>query len=190
MVSAPKDVLKNYLQGARDVLLWKLQGLSERDLRLPRTPTGTNLLGLVKHALNTEAIYFGPTFDREWPSPDELVSRDDPDPLAGWYATETETAAGIVDLYRRVQAFADETIDSLPLDTIGHVAHWGGQQVTLHEILVHKTADLQRHAGHADILREQLDGSVGLLPGHRNVPDATDWPTHVQRLSAIADKFD
>ena len=189
MVAAPKDVLKNYLQGARDVLLWKLEGLSERDLRLPRTPTGTSLLGIVKHALNTEVLYFGPTFGREWPTPDELVSPDDPDPLADWYATETETAAAIVDLYRRVQAFADETIEALPLDAIGHVAHWGGEEVTLHEIMVHKTADLQRHAGHADILREQLDGSVGLLPGHSNLPDATDWPTYTQRLTAIADRF-
>jgi hypothetical protein len=170
MVTAPKDVLKDYLQGARDVLLWKLEGLSERDLRLPRTPTGTSLLGIVKHALNTEVIYFGPTFGRDWPTPDELVSPNDPDPLAGWHATETETAAGIVDLYRRVQAFADET--------------------TLHEIMVHKTVDLQRHAGHADILREQLDGSVGLLPGHSNIPDTTDWPTYTQRLTAIADRFD
>jgi hypothetical protein len=125
MVTPPKDVLKDYLQGARDVLLWKLEVLSEHDLRLPRTPTGTNLLGLVKHALNTEAIYFRPTFGREWPTPDELVPHEAPDPLAGWNATESETA-GIVDLYRRVQAFADETIDSLPLDPIGHVAHWGG----------------------------------------------------------------
>jgi hypothetical protein len=95
MVTPPKDVLKDYLQGARDVLLWKLEVLSEHDLRLPRTPTG------------------------------ELVPQVAPDPLAGWNATESETA-GIVDLYRRVQAFADETIDSLPLDPIGHVAHWGG----------------------------------------------------------------
>jgi hypothetical protein len=88
-----------------------------------------------------------------------------------------------------VQAFADETIDTLPLDAIGHVAHWCGEEVTLHEIMVHKTADLQRHAGHADILREQFDGSVGLLPGHNNMPDATDWPWHVQRLSALADRL-
>jgi hypothetical protein len=189
MVTTPKDVLKSYLQGARDALFWKLEGLSEREQRLPRTPTGTNLLGLVKHALNTEATYFGPTFGRIWPTPDELVSPDDPDPLAGWYASEMETAAGIMDLYRRVQAFADETIDTLPLDTIGHVAHWGGEAVTLHEIMVHKTVDLQRHAGHADILREQLDGSVGLLPRHSNIPSATDWPTHTQRLTAIADRF-
>jgi hypothetical protein len=189
MVTAPKDVLKVYLQGARDVLVWKLDGLSERDLRLPRTPTGTNLLGLVKHALNTEVVYFGPTFGRAWPTPDELVSPDDPDPRAGWYATEAETAAGIVDLYRRVQAFADETIDALPLDAVGQVAHWGGEEVTLHEIMVHKTVDLQRHAGHADILREQLDGSVGLLPGHANIPDVTDWSPYTQRLTAIADRF-
>ncbi|MFC7619718.1 DinB family protein [Microlunatus sp. GCM10028923] len=189
MVSTPKDVLKDYLRGARDVLLWKLEGLSERDMRLPRTPTGTNLLGIVKHALNTEVIYFGPTFGREWPTPDELVSPDDLDPLAGWHATETETAAGIVDLYRRVQAFADETIDALPLDAIGHVAHWGDAEVTLHAIMVHKTADLQRHAGHVDILREQLDGLVGLLPGHTNLPDTTDWPAYTKRLTAIADKF-
>jgi uncharacterized damage-inducible protein DinB len=186
----PKDVLKNYLQGARDVLLWKIEGLSERDLRLPRTPTGTNLLGLVKHALNTEAIYFGPTFGRQWPTPDELVPPDEPDPLADWYATELETAAEIVHLYRRVQTFADQTIDALPLDAVGHVAHWGDEEVTLHEITVHVIVDLQRHAGHADILREQLDGSVGLLPDHSNLPDAADWAEYARRLTEIADHFD
>jgi hypothetical protein len=189
MVTAPKDVLRNYLQGARDVLLWKLEGLSERALRLPRTPTGTNLLGIVKHALNTEVLYFGPTFDQEWPTPDELVPADGPDPQAGWFATERETAEGIVDLYRRVQAFADRTVDELPLDAIGRVAHWGGEAVTLHEILVHTTADLQRHAGHADILREQLDGSVGLLPQHSNVAGTTHWPTYTRRLTEIADRL-
>ena len=67
MPGDPKDVLKDYLQGARDTLTWKLEGLSERNQRLPRTPTGMNLLGIVKHALNTEVVYFGPTFGREWP---------------------------------------------------------------------------------------------------------------------------
>jgi hypothetical protein len=186
MVSSPKDVLKVYLQGARDVLVWKLEGLSERDMRLPRTPTGTNLLGLVKHAAIGEVTYFGPTFGRAWPTPEELVSPDDPDPLAGWHATKTETAGGIIDFYRRAQVFADETIDELPLDAIGHVAHWAGAEVTLHEIMVHKTVDAQRHAGHADILREQIDDSIGLLPDHSNVPDGVDWAEYTRRLTAIA----
>lgn len=91
--------------------------------------------------------------------------------------------------YTVVRAFADVTIDAYPLDAIGHVAHWGGREVTLHQIMVHKTADLQRHAGHADILREQLDGATGLLPGHSNLPDATDLSAHTRRLTAIANQF-
>ena len=189
MPSDPKAVLKSYLQGARDTLVWKLDGLSERDQRLPRTPTGMNLLGMVKHALSSEALYFGPTFGREWPTPDEIAPFRGPDPQAHWYATAEESAAGVVDLYRRVQAFADETIDALPLDAIGHVAHWGGTAVTLHEILVHKIADLQRHAGHADIVREQIDGSAGLLRGNSNLPGEMDWPAYVAKLTALADRF-
>ncbi|TWE10281.1 DinB family protein [Rudaeicoccus suwonensis] len=189
-VASSKDVLKNYLQGARDVLVWKLDGMSEREVRLPRTATGTNLLGLVKHALNSEAFYFGPVFGRTWATPAELVATDDPDPLTAWFANENETVAGVVALYRRVQVFADETIDELPLDAIGRVPHWGDTEVTLHEILVHKMADLQRHAGHADILREHIDGLTGLLPNNSNLPDDIDWTAHIQRLTEIADCFD
>lgn len=112
----PKDVLRTYLQGARDMLLWRLDGLSERDVRLPRTPTGMNLLGIVKHALHTAVLCFGPTFGRAWATPEELVAADETDSQADWYATAHESAAGLVDLYRRVHAFADETIDALPLD--------------------------------------------------------------------------
>jgi hypothetical protein len=189
MPNDPKNVLKSYLQGARDTLVWKLDGLSERDQRLPHTPTGMNLLGIVKHALNTEVLYFGPTFGREWLTPEELVPADEADPQAGWYATEQETSAGLVDLYRRVQRFADETIDGLPLDAIGHVTHWGGAEVTLHEIMVHKTVDLQRHAGHADIVREQIDGSTGLLRQASNVPSDVDWESYVVKLTALAQRY-
>lgn len=182
-----KNVLKSYLDGARDALIWKLDGLSERDQRLPRTPTGMNLLGIVKHALNSDVVYFGPTFDRPWPTPEELVAADGNDPQADWYATEQESSTQILDLYRRVRVFTDETIDGLPLEATGQVAHWGGAEVTLHEILIHKIADLQRHAGHADIVREQIDGSAGLLPAASNLPDGMDWPSYVAKLVTIAD---
>ena len=121
--------------------------------------------------------------------PQELVPAGDTDPQADWYATAQESAAGLVDLYRRVQCFADETIDALPLDAVGHVPHWRGAEVTLHEILVHKVVDLQRHAGHADILREQVDGSTGLLRHVSNpLPDDVDWPAYVARLTALAER--
>ncbi len=63
-LSQPKADLQRYLQSARDALVWKLEGLSEYDVRRPLTPTGTNILGLVKHAAGVELGYFGDTFGR------------------------------------------------------------------------------------------------------------------------------
>jgi hypothetical protein len=122
----PKAALRHYLQSNRDALLWKLDGLSQRDLRMPRTPTGTNLVGIVKHMANVEIGYLGDTFGREWPTPEERISDEDfeADPQADWYATESETCDGIIDLYRRVWTFADATIEELPLDALGRVPWW------------------------------------------------------------------
>jgi uncharacterized damage-inducible protein DinB len=190
----PRHVLLTYLRDVREALLWKLDGLSERQVRLPRTPTGTNLLGIVKHCLNVEAGYFGPTFGREFPDAGELVPDDafDTDPQADWYATEDETRDGLVDLYRRVAAFADETIETLPLDTRGRVPWWPDDraEVTLQRIVVHVTGDVARHAGQADVIREELDGAVGMLPRATNIPDGADWASYVERLTRIAERFD
>ena len=189
----PKTVLHYYLQRARDALVWKLDGLSERDARLPRTPTGNNLLGVVKHCLNVEAGYFGPTFGREFPTPAELVpmAAYEQDPQVDWYADEDETKDGLVDLYRRVWAFADQTIEELPLDAPGRVPWWhpDRQEVTLQRVIVHVTYDVARHAGQADIMREQHDGATGYQPGNTNVPAGYDWPAYVARLAALADRF-
>jgi hypothetical protein len=189
----PKVVLRTYLQEARDALVWKLDGVDERAARLPRTRTGTNLLGIVKHCLNVEAGYFGPTFGREFPSPDELVPMQqyDDDPQADWYARADESKDGVVDLYRRVWSFADETIEQLPLDAPGQVPWWreGRRDVTLQRVIVHVTCDLARHAGHADILREQHDNAVGLLQRDTNLPDGYDWPAYVTRLAELAERF-
>ncbi|MFT4289391.1 DinB family protein [Nocardioides sp.] len=193
MSEDPKATLQHYLQRARDGLVMKLDGLSERELRLPRTPTGTSLLGIVKHVLNVEYGYLGLTFGREFPTPGELLplSAYDTDPQADWYATEDETAAGLLDLYRRVWAFSDETIAQLPLDAPGRVPWWpvDGADVTLHHIVVRVIDDTSRHAGQADILREHIDGAVGLNPAAPNIPDDYDWPAYVARLTDLADRF-
>jgi uncharacterized damage-inducible protein DinB len=187
-----KETLLDYLRYAREALLWKAEGLSERELRLPRTPTGTNLLGIVKHCLNVEAVYFGQTFGRTPPMIAELIPFEvyDEDPQADWFATESETAAGLIDLYRRVGDFADATITELPLDTVGRVPWWPAEraETTLHRILVHVTEEVSRHAGHADILGEQIDGVAGLSSRLSNIPEI-DWAAYRARLTAIADKF-
>ena len=192
-LTEPKSALRRYLQSNRDALLWKLDGLSERDLRLPRTPTGTNLIGIVKHMANVEIGYFGDTFGRAWPTPEERVSEEDfeADPQADWYATERETCDGIVDLYQRVWSFADATIEELPLDARGRVPWWGREQnlVSLNRIMVHVIDDLARHVGHADILREQVDGAAGLRAQVSNLPEEFDWPAYVAKLTALAERF-
>ncbi|WP_344773294.1 DinB family protein [Nocardioides panacisoli] len=185
-----KEALGRYLAEQRSALLLKVDGLSERDARLPRTPTGTNLIGIVKHCMNVEYGYFGPTFGRTLDDPSALVPDEayDSDPQADWYATADETVAGILDTYREVQAFCDETIASLPLEAPGRVPWWGDRgDVTLGRVLVHVIADLARHAGHADILREQLDGAVGDRAPGDNVPDV-DFAAYVAKLTELADR--
>ncbi|BDZ41900.1 hypothetical protein GCM10025865_11990 [Paraoerskovia sediminicola] len=189
--TATKAMLRRYLQTPREALIWKLEGLSEREARTPRTPTGTSLLGLVKHCLAVEIGYFGETMGRPWPTPAETPWEDADDPLADMWATPDESVASLTDLYRRVWVFADETIDALPLDAVGHVPWWPAErsEVTLGQVMVHVTADIARHAGHADILREQIDGAVGLRVDNTNIPGMTadDWAAYVARLQQVAD---
>ena len=189
----PKAALHHYLQSSREALLWKLEGLDERELRMPRTPTGTNLIGLVKHMANVEIGYFGDTFGRAWPTTEERVTEPqyETDPLIDLYAAEHETCAGIVDLYRRVWAFADATIEQLPLEAEGSVPWWNPDRnpVSLERVMVHVIVDLTRHVGQADIVREGIDGAVGLGAGVSGLPDETDWPAHVARLTSLAERF-
>lgn len=189
----PKAILKHYLQRAREGLLLKLDGLSERELRMPRTPTGTNLIGIVKHCANVEWGYLGATFGRTFPEPDRLVpfAAYASDPQADWYATEDEAAADIVDLYHLVGEAAASTLDELPLDTVGRVPWWPEDiaRANLHHLVVRVIDDTSRHAGHADILRELHDGAVGLHPDNDNIPKGYDWPAYVAKLTALAERF-
>lgn len=190
--SVLKADLRGYLQVGREALLWKLDGLGEYDIRRPLTPTGTNLLGLVKHVASVESGYFGPTFDR--PSDEHLPwFDDDAEPNADMWATAAESRADIVDLYRRVWAHSDATIEALPLDAIGHVPWWRADrnEVTLHRILIHMISETDRHAGHADIVRELVDGSAGLRLGNENMApgDQTWWTDYRARLERVAQEF-
>ncbi|MGW4152053.1 DinB family protein [Micromonospora chersina] len=173
-----KEYLHHDLRDIRETMLWKLDGLSEYDVRRPLTVTGTNLLGLVKHLSACEARYFGEVFGRPFPEPlprwDD-AAHDDTD----MWASEDETRAEIIDRYRRVWAHSDATIDALAIDAPGHVPWWPRPNVKLFNILVHVLAETSRHAGHADILREQLDGSTGAMAEYAHLE-----PTDTEFLAA------
>ncbi|MCX5084516.1 DinB family protein [Streptomyces sp. NPDC056121] len=191
--SDPKADLHFYLQSARDALLWKLDGLSEYDVRRPLTPTGTNLLGLVKHVACVELGYLGDTFGR--PSGESLPwVEEGAEPNADMWVPADESRAFIVELYRRAWAHADATIDALPLDTVGKVPWWpsGRDEVTLNHAVVRVIADTHRHAGHADIVRELVDGAVGMNKDNDSMPsdDPAWWEDHRGRLERAAREAD
>lgn len=187
MSDPQKQTLSLYLQRGREALLWKLQGLDEYELHRPVTLTGTNLLGIVKHVASVEAGYLGNCFGRPfeqsfpWFAPDAAPNAD---------FLATESSPEIIDLYARVAAHSQVTIDTLTLDATGEVPWWreGHRNVTLQQILVHLIAETHRHAGHADIVREQIDGEIGLSEGNDNLPDV-DWQTYRGTAQTLADSF-
>lgn len=180
--------MHRYLRVAREGLLWKLDGLAEYDVRRPLTVTGTNLLGLVKHVASMELGYFGEVFGRPWEQPLPWFAGD-AEPNADMWATAGESREEIVELYGRAWAHADATIDALALDTIGQVPWWPAdrREVTLHRILVHMIAETHRHAGHADIVRELIDGATGRNDNDNLAPgDQAWWENHRNRLERVA----
>jgi hypothetical protein len=154
-------------------------------------PTGTNLLGLVKHVASVELGYFGATFGRPSPEPMPWLA-DDAEPNADMWATADESREDIVGLYHRTWAHSDATMGSLALDAIGHVPWWpeDRSEVTLHLVLVHVIAETNRHAGHADIVRELIDGEVGLRDGNTNMPtgDREWWESYRNRVQRAAEE--
>jgi uncharacterized damage-inducible protein DinB len=179
-----KENLHRYLVQAREDLVGKLDGLSEHDVRRPLTPTGTNLLGLVKHVAFTQLGYLTDVFGR----PAGLTFPEDDHDM---YALPGETREDVLGWFRHSCERSDETVAALDLDAPGFVPWWGPERghVTLQQVLVHLVAEVARHAGHADILRETIDGAVGRRPGDPSLPDrsAEEWAAWRDRLEAAAE---
>ncbi|WP_416443116.1 DinB family protein [Leucobacter sp. HNU] len=187
MIASEKDLLRAKLDEARGALLWKLDGLGEYELRRPMTPTGTNLLGLVKHTASVELDYFGRVFGRPTGIPLPWFA-DDAEPNADMWAPADQTSAEIIALSRAAAERTAATIDALDLDAEGTVPWWARNPVTLRQIIVHVTAEYARHAGHADIVRELIDGAAGMRPDATNLPAVDgEWlADYRQRLEAAA----
>lgn len=181
--------LQHYLQQSRNSLLRSLDGLDEYDARRPLVPSGTNLLGLVKHLTGVETDYLGNCVGR--PSPVMLPWVDDGSVWEGadMWATADETREYIVDLYRAAWVHSDESIVQLSLDTQAYVEWWRDERrsTTFGHLLVRVVAETAQHAGHADILRESLDGRGGR--DHDDMGDDAWWDAYVGSIEAAADSF-
>jgi Protein of unknown function (DUF664) len=184
-----KAELHRKLQASRAVMLSKLEGLSEYDRRRPMTPTGTNLLGLVKHLAGLEYLYLGEAVG--YPAPETMSWIEDGSIWQGadMWAKPDETSEYITGLYRRACAHADGVVAALGLEAPGSVPHWpeGSRDTTMGVLLIRMVAETAQHAGHADILRELIDGQGG--PDQDAVDEAT-WRQFVDQVKTAANAFD
>lgn len=182
--------LRRALTTARDAMRWKLEGLSEYDARRPLTPTGSNILGVVKHVASVELGYLGDVFGRPSGVPLPWLAPD-AEPNADMWVPPEESRQSVLRLLDAAAATTEGTLAALDLDAPGEVPWWGPdrRRVTLHEIAVHMIAESHRHAGHVDVLRELVDGQAGYRPDNDNLApgDAAWWADYVARVQAAAD---
>lgn len=183
-----KEELHRKLQASRAVLLSKLENLSEYDRRRPMTPTGTNLLGLVKHLAGLEYGYLGESLG--YPAPESMSWIDDGSIWQGadMWAGADESSEYITGLYRRACAHADGVISALDLEAPASVAHWPEDQrdTTMGVLLIRMVSETAQHAGHADIIRELIDGKGG---PDQDAFDEPAWRKFFALTQAAADTF-
>jgi uncharacterized damage-inducible protein DinB len=153
-----KESLKAALDRHREAVLWKVEGLDDDELRRPMTPSGTNVLGLVKHLAAVEYGWFCEPFGR----PTEPLPFDEDDEDADLRVDPGETTADVLAFYERARAAADQVIADLDLDDTGTA--WFGDTVSMRWVLLHMVEETARHAGHVDIVRELIDGMTGDHP--------------------------
>jgi len=188
MVDAKVELIAS-LSTLNEAVLAKLDGLGEYDLRRPLTPTGTNMLGIVKHLASVQAGYFGDVFGRPWPEPLSWLATD-AEINDDMYATADETSDLVRTFYRRSWDHARQTFAVTELDAIGTVPWWSPERShpNLRTILVHRTVETARHAGHLDVVREMIDGQAGRFADDASMPggDEIDWPAYVSKVEAAA----
>lgn len=182
--------LREYLNDAREAILWKCEGLSDAQARTPLTPTGTHVMGLLLHLAVTESQYFISCFGREIENRVIQGVIEAEEAQADFLPPSNMTLADAVTIYRETTAAADAVLDELELDSPAVVPWWiKHRHTTVERLLVHMIAESHRHAGHLDIVREQLDGFIGLRPSAPNIPDLTpdQWEEQRLRMNALAD---
>jgi uncharacterized damage-inducible protein DinB len=154
-----KDMLLAFVDQQRATLLWKLEGLTDEQLRQPHAVTGFSLLGMLKHLVRVEQTWFQ---QRLMGEPIDGAPNDD----TAWVPTDDETFDVLSLQYREACNRSNEIARTLPMD---HPARRPGETAEgpgLQWVLLHMIEEIARHLGHADIMRQSIDGATGVNPAH------------------------
>jgi hypothetical protein len=183
-----KFELVSRLDRLNQAVLYKLEGLSEYDLRRPMTLTATNLLGVTMHLASLQSEYFGETFGRPFPRASEFyfLTDEDEDPHGDLWVRPEYSSTWLMGLYRATWEHAQETVAVTELDSIGRIPTPPYAEMTLAAMLVHMVQETARHVGHMDVVRELIDGAVGRFAADPNITDGYDWAAYRARVEAAA----
>jgi len=150
-----KESLLAALERHRDAIVWKLDGLTDDQLRTSLLPSGLTPLGLVKHLGGVEYGWFCATFGREH----EPLPFDEHDENADLTVAPGETTTEVLAFWERARARANEAVGDVDLGDTG--TSWFGAEVSMRWVMIHMLEELARHAGHMDVMRELIDGTTG-----------------------------
>jgi len=156
-----RETLEGFLDYYRDTILWKLQGMSDEDLRRVIVPSGWSALGMVKHLAYVEQGWFRHRLAGEPRGP---VPWTDEDPDADFRVEPGETNDAIIGLYRSECEHSRAVAAKASLDDLAK--EWPADRPpqdrpTLRWIYLHMIEETARHAGHLDVARELIDGKTG-----------------------------
>lgn len=154
-----REILLEFLDCQREALIGKLEGLSDEDARRTPTASSLSLLSLVKHSAIWERRWFqvvvaGRTFPGEWPE----VRGEAPDDT--FQLSNEDTVGGVIAYYREQIAQSQQVLHAVDLDAPCAWSEMADQSVRW--VALHMIEETARHAGHADIIRETIDGSRGI----------------------------
>jgi uncharacterized damage-inducible protein DinB len=159
LIANEREMMRAFLDYHRATLALKCDGLSDEELRRQSMPPSTlSLLGLVRHMAEVERTWFRRVVNGE---DIPLVWSDQGDYQVAYQAGESTRREAFaawqaeVEQARRIEAAAES------LDVIVHNARWG-EDVSLRLVMLHLIHEYARHNGHADLLREGIDGTVGV----------------------------
>jgi len=157
LAGTEKEMLLGFLNFLRETILWKADGLTDEELRRPHDPSGLTLLGLIKHLAYVERWWFQRVFIGE----DVTFPWTEEDPDADWRVEPDETTQAICDLYRQEIDIANRVVAEHDLDDLARVPRPSMQGLQLRWIVTHMIEETARHCGHADFMREAIDGQTG-----------------------------
>lgn len=156
-VGDERETLLAFLTWHRQTFLRKLDGLTDEQLRWRHVPSGLTLMGMLRHLGDVERHWFGEVFAGD--PANRFFTDDDPD--ADWRPGPDDTGPDLIASYRQAAARADTAIAEATFGDLARNADLDDPPVNLHFIVVHMIAETARHNGHADLIREAIDGQTG-----------------------------